>query len=84
MWGFSPEEMAAWAAIHPAPVITKERFRCDICKQWMSPLETMINYSGLYCHSTKKCLPKFAKKHNWDGIDMKKKQQLINTGDSNE
>ena len=88
MWGFTPEEVQAFVAasnqqtgVTTPVVFIKERFRCDSCKRFMSSLETMINQSGLYCHSTEKCLTKFAKKHNWESLDMGKKQQLINTGE---
>lgn len=87
MWGFSPEEIQAWiaasqqeAGVTTPVVVKKEKFRCDSCKKFMSPLETMVNQSGSYCHMNEKCLAKFAKKHNWEHLKFDK-QQLITHGD---
>jgi len=88
MWGFTAEDIQAFVAasqqeagVTSPVVVVKERFRCDTCKRFMSPLETMVNFSGKHCHMTEKCLPKFANKYNWDHIDMMKKQQLVSSGE---
>lgn len=88
MWGFSPEEIQAWIAASRQEagattpvVVVKERFRCDTCKQFMSPLETMVNQSGTYCHMTEKCLSKFAEKHGWEHLKIGDKQQLVSDGE---
>lgn len=86
--GFSPEEyrrgssslLITWQPATPV-IVKKERFRCDSCKRFMSPLEIMVSQSGEHCHLTKKCLLKFAKKHHWEHLKFEKMQLITSEGE---
>lgn len=76
-------QIQMWGGTPPTTVVLQKfQLRCDSCKQYMSQLETKLEFAGMSTHLTAKCLSKFSEKHLVN-VDLHKSNQQIITGEVN-